>query len=138
MTRLETWLKAPLARTVIDDEIICSCCMTRRGAHIFRFFESGVGIVCKKCFFHAVRCEVDGCEEPCVYGEAKCRGHYMNETISPRELALNSTLKACSTGVAYPDHRNPYGSGGYSGFRKQIIRAMEKRGYKWRDILWIR
>jgi hypothetical protein len=140
MTRLERWFAAPLAKDIIADEIICSCCNTKNGRHLMRFFYDGPGAICKSCYFNAKKCANPECDEPSIHHSTYCREHFMAEDIDPKMMMLHKVLGSTAVSASYPQHEDgeEWKGRGFTQFKKDLDAAMEREGIDRRDRTWIR
>jgi hypothetical protein len=138
MTKLEKWFAAPLAKDIIEDEIVCSCCNTKKGRHLMRFFVDNVGAVCKGCYFSGKECNHSTCDQPAVWKSNYCRDHFMAEVIDPKTLMMHKVLGSTAVSASYPQHDDREGSKGYTQFKKDLEAAMDREGIDRRDLAWIR
>ena len=102
-----------------------------------RIFLDDLGIVCRTCYFKRQSCSCPGCDSPRLYKSQYCRDHWLDEKIDPRTFMLHKVIGSTSVSAAYPEGDADTKFGNLK-FKKQLCKAMEKRGIVWRrDIGWI-
>jgi len=138
MTKLEKWFSAPLAKDIVPDEVVCSCCNSKKNTHLMRFVVDGPGMICKSCYFSGPECACTTCDQPTVYKSSYCRDHFMGEVLDPHTLMMHTVMGSTAVSASYPQHEDAEGARGYTQFKKDLEAAMEREGINWRQIEWIR
>ncbi|MCP4678076.1 MAG: hypothetical protein GY854_21695 [Deltaproteobacteria bacterium] len=80
--RIRTWHAAPFSP--FDAPYQCACCRKETGLRLVK----GSGAICKRCYIHASKCKVKGCNEIAVV-DGECRNHFLGDSADDSDLHID-------------------------------------------------